>query len=90
MSFEDERAELKAATQAVLFGNHRIFIMGILGVMAGVVGAAAGITEGAGILEILSFVGIGVLGLTLIVGYVIFRPKEVGGSGQHASARSGR
>ncbi|MFH8790248.1 hypothetical protein [Streptomyces roseoverticillatus] len=60
----------------VLFGNHRTLIMGILGTMAGVVGSVGGISAGAGVLEILGFVGIGVLGLALAVGYVVVASRR--------------
>lgn len=55
----------------VLFGNHRTLVMGILGTLAGVVGSVGGISAGAGILEIVGFAGIGILGLALAVGYVV-------------------
>ncbi|PSJ29357.1 hypothetical protein B7P34_07610 [Streptosporangium nondiastaticum] len=45
--------------------------MGILGALAGVVVSVGGISAGAGILEILGFAGIGILGLALAVGYVV-------------------
>ncbi len=60
----------------VLFGNHRTLILGILGTMAGVVGTVGGISAGAGVLEILGFIGIGILGLALAVGYVVVASKR--------------
>lgn len=62
----------------VLFGNHRTLIMGILGTMAGVVGSVGGISAGAGVLEILGFIGIGMLGLALAVGYVVVASQSKG------------
>ncbi|MBF6048848.1 hypothetical protein GO001_27215 [Streptomyces sp. NRRL B-1677] len=62
----------------VLFGNHRTLIMGILGTMAGVVGSVGGISAGAGVLEILGFIGIGLLGLALAVGYVVVASPSKG------------
>lgn len=53
------------------FGSHRTLIMGILGTMAGVVGAVGGISTGASVLGTLGFIGIGVLGLALTVGYAV-------------------
>lgn len=58
--------------------------MGLLGTMAGVVGAVGGISAGASVLKILGFIGIGILGLALTVGYVVVasnRPRH--GAGRH-------
>jgi hypothetical protein len=60
----------------VLFGNHRTLILGILGTMAGAVGTVGGISGGAGVLEVLIFIGIGILGLALAVGYVVVASKK--------------
>lgn len=59
-----------------LFGNHRTFVMGILGVFAGITGTAAALSNDARVLEILAFVGIGILGLILTVGYVVAYSKR--------------
>jgi hypothetical protein len=50
--------------------------MGILGVFAGITGTAASLSNDAGVLQILTFVGIGVLGLILTVGYVVAYSKR--------------
>lgn len=47
-----------------LFGNHRTFILGILGSIAGLTGVIGGFSRGAGILEFLALAGIGILGLS--------------------------
>ncbi|WKU43879.1 hypothetical protein Q3V23_07140 [Streptomyces sp. VNUA116] len=73
----------------VLFGNHRTLIMGILGTLAGVVGSVGGFSAGAGILEILGFIGIGALGLALAVGYVVVASRA-GASRAGASTRPPR
>ncbi|MEU2873759.1 hypothetical protein ABZ769_31920 [Streptomyces olivoreticuli] len=44
--------------------------------MAGVVGAVGGISAGAGVLEILGFIGIGILGLALAVGYIVVASQK--------------
>ncbi|MFF9075568.1 hypothetical protein ACF1A9_25215 [Streptomyces sp. NPDC014872] len=51
-------------------GNHRTLIMGFIGVAAGVMGTVFGISDGAGVGEILSFLGIGTLGLLVVIGSV--------------------
>lgn len=66
----------------VLLGNHRTLIMGILGTVAGVVGTVGGISAGAGVLDTFGFVGIGLLGLALTIGYVVVaanRPRYEAG-----------
>ncbi|WP_449475014.1 hypothetical protein [Streptomyces abikoensis] len=60
----------------MLFGNHRTLVLGILGTMAGVVGSVGGMSAGAGVLEILGFIGIGIAGLALAVGYVVVASKR--------------
>ncbi|MFI9490929.1 MULTISPECIES: hypothetical protein [Streptomyces] len=52
------------------FGNHRIVVIGILGILAGVTGSAAAVSEGAGVLGLLAFLGIGAVGLFFTLGYV--------------------
>ncbi|MGK5546044.1 hypothetical protein ACSNOH_15105 [Streptomyces sp. URMC 127] len=66
----------KPPVSHVLFGNHRTLIAGILGTMAGVVGSVGGMSDGAGILEILGFAGIGIAGLVLAAGYVVVASKR--------------
>ncbi|MFJ3142505.1 hypothetical protein [Streptomyces halstedii] len=53
-----------------VFGNHRILVIGILGTLAGVTGSVAAVSEGSGVLGLLAFLGIGVAGLFLTLGYV--------------------
>lgn len=53
-----------------VFGNHRILVIGVLGTLAGVTGSVAAVSEGAGVLGLLAFLGIGVAGLFLTLGYV--------------------
>ena len=59
-----------------LFGNHRTFILGILGSIAGITGLVGGMSRDAGILEILALAGIGILGLLLTVGYIVVNAKK--------------
>ncbi|MFJ5224434.1 hypothetical protein [Streptomyces sp. NPDC088400] len=59
-----------------LFGNHRTFILGILGSIVGLTGVIGWISRGAGILEILALAGIGILGLFLTVGYILVQAKK--------------
>ncbi|RLV08797.1 hypothetical protein CTZ27_08570 [Streptomyces griseocarneus] len=58
------------------FANHRALLLGILGTVAGVVGTVDGFSTGAGVLEILGFIGIGILGLALAVGYIVVVSKR--------------
>ncbi|MFI9626863.1 hypothetical protein [Streptomyces sp. NPDC052042] len=51
-------------------GNHRTLLMGFIGLAVGVMGTIFGISDGEGAGEILPFLGIGVLGLLLVIGYV--------------------
>ncbi|QLE72261.1 hypothetical protein FGW37_12205 [Streptomyces rectiverticillatus] len=60
----------------VLFGNHRTLILGIIATLAGVVGSVGGVSDGAGVLDILGFAAIGALGLGLAVGYVVALSKR--------------
>ncbi|MFE0047165.1 hypothetical protein [Streptomyces albireticuli] len=60
----------------VLFGNHRTLILGILATLAGVVGTVGGISDGAGVLDVLGFIAIGAVGLALAVGYVVALSKR--------------
>ncbi|KOG89191.1 hypothetical protein [Streptomyces varsoviensis] len=54
-----------------LLGHHRTLVAGVIGALAGATGTVSAVSGDAGVLEILAFAGIGVLGLLLAIAYVL-------------------